>query len=98
MAAPFAALEARINAAVIAHLANATADFGGGVVADVEFGAPYESALGVVAGTMPAMRARTVDVAGIAAGAAVTVSGVGYTVTGLEPDGAGMTLLRLQES
>lgn len=51
-----------------------------------------------VAGSSPAFMCRSEDAASLTAGASVlTISGADYLVIGIEPDGTGMSLLRLQE-
>ncbi len=97
MAAPFAALEARINAAVVSHLANATADFGGGVTVDGEFSGEYSEA-GGISGSSPSIRCDSAAVAFAVQGAFLTIAAVSYTITSLEPDGTGMTFLRLNRA
>lgn len=68
-----------------------------GTVISVMFDAEYGEALGV-SGTSPAIWCKSSDVAAVAVGAAVTVGGGSYTVAGIEPDGTGVTVLRLQRS
>jgi hypothetical protein len=69
----------------------------GGTVISVIFDDEYGEALGV-SGTSPAIWCKSSDVAAVAVGAAVTVGGGSYTVAGIEPDGTGVTVLRLQRS
>jgi hypothetical protein len=69
----------------------------GGTVMSVVFDDEYGEALGVN-GTSPAIWCKSSDVASVAVGAAVTVGGGSYTVAGIEPDGTGVTKIRLQES
>jgi len=61
------------------------------------FDADYRDVLGV-AGSGPQIVVRDVDIPGITQGAAVTIGATGYTVTAIEPDGGGLTTLKLQES
>lgn len=63
----------------------------------VIFDAAYAGALGV-AGSAPTLLVVSADVAGVARGDAVTISGSSYTVTNIEPDGTGLTRLTLQEA
>ena len=98
MPAPFAALEAKVNDAVRRHLANATADFGGGVVVDVEFGKPYAEALGLVAGSELMLRAVADLVAGVNIDDTVTISSTIYIVVRIEADGAGMVNMQLESA
>lgn len=58
----------------------------------------YLTALGVTAGTGPVLLCAAADVASADQGDAVTVGAISYTITGIEPDGTGMVLLRLAES
>ena len=95
MPAPFAALEARINAAVAQHLANATADFGGGVLVDVIFDNAYISPFGMD-GTSPAIQCAAADVAAVVRGTGVTVNAVNYKAVRKESDGAGWTTVILE--
>jgi len=55
-----------------------------------------EAFAGMVGGTAPALILPS-SVA-VQRGHAVVVDGTGYTVTSIEPDGTGITLLRLSES
>lgn len=96
MAAPFAAIEARINAAVVSHLANATADFGSGVVVDGVYDADYGDPLGLVAGSSKVFMAESALMTSFTVGQALTLGGTSYTVAAIEPDGTGMTRLRLK--
>jgi hypothetical protein len=96
MTAPFAALEARVNDAVRRHLANATADFGGGVVVDVEFGKPYVESLGLVAGSELMLRAVASLVSAVTINSTVTIDSVAYLIVRIEPDGSGMVTMQLE--
>lgn len=96
MSAPFAALEARVNAAVIAHLANATADFGGGVVVDGVFRDPAVDAFGMVASDQPTFEALTESIVAVVTGSAVTINGRSYVVASVSPDSTGMSVLTLK--
>lgn len=51
-----------------------------------------------IAGTAPSLLLPSSSAASAAAGQTLVVGGVSYTVTGVEPDGTGMTLLRLREA
>lgn len=97
MAAPFAAIETATAANAVAALANVTATVDGATVNGI-FDNDFLTAMGVTAGTGPVLLCASADVTSAAQGDAVTVGAVGYTITSLEPDGTGMTLLRLQES
>ena len=96
MSAPFAALETRVNAAVIAHCANATADFGAGVTVEGVFQREYQEALGV-AGNRPVFTALAADLPAITHRSTVCeINGADYTVMESHPDGTGNTLLVLE--
>lgn len=97
MAAPFAALIARINADVETHLANAEADFGGavGVVPGI-FRNEYAESFGTVAGSRPVFECRASRVAAVQRDAAVTIDAVAYTVAEIKPGDSGMTVMCLE--
>ena len=96
MTAPFAALETRVNAAVIAHLANATADFGAGVTVDGVFQREYQESLGV-AGNKPVFTALEADLPSITPGTtACSINSTSYVVAESHPDGTGNALLVLE--
>lgn len=90
----FADLEARLNTATLAFLANATAVVGAasfGVIFDKNYG-EYE----LMSGSKPGIQALAADVSGLADGDALTVNAVAYTVSGQpRPDGTGITLIML---
>lgn len=67
----------------------------GGAPLNAIFDADFGAALGV-AGTGPQLTCSSVDVVAVQTGAAVTVRAQPYTVVGIEPDGTGITVLRLQ--
>lgn len=59
----------------------------------------YQSALiGLVESNSPVARARTADVAALAQGSPLVVGAVSYTITGVQHDGTGVTLLQLRRS
>lgn len=99
MATPFAALEARINAAVDQHLSNATADFGGGVTVDGLFSMAFIEQQGVE-GLRPVFSVSTSalpTVPTVSHSTAVTINAVAYRVVGIQPD-AGRTTLLLEKT
>jgi len=100
MPANFAALEARVNNAVFAHLANTQAQINGGAPVAAIFHNGF--ALGSVgigmAGTQPTLRLRTADVTADPVGQAVSVNAVAYTVAAHEPDGTGVSVLMLERA
>lgn len=59
----------------------------------------YEDQSGQVGtqGTTPVATARTADVPGVAHGTALVINAVNYKVVGVEPDGTGITMLRLEK-
>lgn len=95
MPAPFAAIQSRINAVALASFANATAVIGG-VAIDVIFRNSYGEALGFIGGGNPQIACASTDVSSIARGAAVSVDGVSYLVAEIDPDGTGITVLKLE--
>lgn len=97
MTARFAELQSRVAGAVEKHLADATADFGGGVLVDGLFRLPYGEAFGFVSGTSPSFEATSGALAGIARNASVTINGTTYTVSEIKPDGNGMVTLVLEQ-
>src|SRR5690606_22810520 len=98
MSGAFAALESRVNRAVMHRLSNAMAIIGGSAV-PVVFDRLYTEALdGDAAGYTPTVMGRDADLAGATYGAAMVVQGVSYTVTSVEPDGTGLTRLQLRRA
>lgn len=101
MATAFAALETRVNAAVVARLANAVADFGAGVTVEGLFDQPYAEAFDLITGSKPSFRALAAALPAITIGVTTveisTVAVVGtYTISESQPDGAGMVTLILE--
>lgn len=73
------------------------ASLDGGLPIDVHFDDSYIDALGV--GTSgPAATCKTSDVAAAALDSTLTIGGTAYKVRSIEPDGAGVTVLRLHRS
>lgn len=70
---------------------------GGATVRGI-FDNDFLTTLGVTAGSGPVLLLPTVNVGSSALGDAITVGGASYTLVGIEPDGTGLTLLRLQEA
>lgn len=70
---------------------------GGGTVTGIfdnqYLGAPGESP---VAGTQPMFMIKTADAPSVVAGQTFIISSVTYTVTGVHPDGTGVTMLMLR--
>jgi hypothetical protein len=53
---------------------------------------------GTVATSGPQLTVRQSDFPGAQVGVAVTVRSVGYTIVGIEPDGTGVAVLRLERN
>lgn len=96
MASPFAALEAATATSALAALANCTATIGAVSGVECIFDAAYQDTFGI-AGNAPALTIVTSAAPSAAQGTAVTVNSTSYTITAIEPDGTGLTRLRLQE-
>lgn len=93
----FAALEASVNNAVMAHLANATATLNGVEVAGMFDNSYHAGDIGIgMASTQPAFTTLTAHVVGEAVGQLLTIHGTSYYVAAHEPDGTGMSLLLLE--
>ena len=81
----------------------ATSDFGsaatiGAATVNGILDTAYLEPLGnAVQGNAPVFLCRTADVASIAHGTSIVIAGVTYKVRGVEPDGTGVTLLRLEK-
>lgn len=95
MPAPFAALEARANSAVLSTLANAVAVVGG-VEVSVIFERPYSGPFGgQVDGVAPECVGPTSALGSLQRDDAIAIGGAEYRVVTAEPDGSGMTRLVL---
>lgn len=70
----------------------------GGVALRGIFDNAYATLLGFTAGTQPVLIIKAADAPSVAQGSAVAILTANYTVTGVEPDGTGIVLLRLQEA
>ena len=93
----FAELQSRLNQAAQKHLVDATADFGNGLVVDVQFSAGYVESQGFVAGNQPSILVMESLTPGVKRDSYVNVRGVDYTVGEVQPDGTGMVLLMLEK-
>jgi hypothetical protein len=69
----------------------------GGVTVEALWDAAYTDPLGM-AGNQPQLIVASEDLPSVAVGQAVTVNAVNYTVTGIEPDGTGITTLILRRA
>lgn len=95
----FAALESRVNASVLKHLANAQATLDGVAVQGIFKRAYIETGPGMgMASTTPTFRLSSSLVPAAPVGKPMVVSGVNYAIAALEPDGTGMTLLILERT
>lgn len=92
----FAALQSRVNAAVVAKVATDAATLGG-VAVTGKFGDAYVEQFGV-AGSSPMFTLSDAEAAGAQQGSVLVHGGVNYTVGSIQPDGSGMTRLLLQEA
>ena len=93
----FAALEASVNHAVMAHLSNATATLNGVEVVGMFDNAYHAGDIGIgMASTQPAFTTLTANVVGEAVGQLLVIHGTSYYVAAPEPDGTGMILLLLE--
>ena len=96
MTAPFAAFETATAVGAFAALANATASINGGAAVPVIFDAAYLDPLGI-AGAGPVASMLSTDATGVDQGDSFVIGSTNYTVAAVEPDGTGVTVLRLQE-
>lgn len=94
MTAPFAALRDRINDAVIGHLSDTVATRNGTVSVVGLFDKAYGESFGLITGNDPVFRCLTS--VGMARGDTLVVGSTTYTVAGVEADGAGLDLCRLE--
>ena len=92
MSAPFAAFESATAQGVVAALANVSATHKGAAV-DGIFDTAYGEAFGLVAGSDPVFRC--LASVGVARGDSLIINSVTYTVTGVESDGTGLVMCRL---
>lgn len=69
----------------------------GGVSVRAIFDAAYADPLGM-AGNSPQLTIATEDLPAVAVGQAVVVNATNYTVTGIEPDGTGISTLLLRRA
>ena len=73
------------------------ATLGGGGSVQVIFDKSYAGSLGgLVESAGPQCVAMSSDVAAIVQGSTITINATVYTVTGVEPDGTGITVLQLR--
>lgn len=72
-----------------------TATIGGSSVSAI-FDSEFLAAFGLVETAAPMLTARSADVSGASVGDAVTVNSTSYKIASLEPDGTGITVVRLK--
>jgi hypothetical protein len=96
MPAPFAAIENLVNQRAVGMLANAEADFGGGLIVSGVFDASPVQLFDVVDAVRPQFRCLASLVATVTEGDSVTINAVSYKVANVDPDGTGMTTLVLK--
>lgn len=76
----------------------ATAATWNSATVNVIFDANYAEPLGnLVEGSAPIAIGRAADFVGVAHGQAITINAIAYTIRGVEPDGTGLVLLRLEK-
>lgn len=97
----FAAIETRLNAAVLARLANCTVTLDGGEPVNGIFEEPSAQAFGYVEGGKPTVSCIESDVPGIKRGDPLTITknevATAYVVGGApRPDGTGLTVIPLE--
>ena len=98
MAAPFAAIELATASAAMAALANSTATLPNGAQVYVLFDSPQSGAFGgMMPDTDPSCSGTTADLSLIEVGDVLTINAAAWTVCLVDPDGTGMTTLRLKE-
>lgn len=100
MAIDFAALEARVAAASIRHLANANVLINGQSIRGIFDSSHAMAPVGAVgiAGLQPTVTVLTSAITGDPVGQAVVVSGHQFVCAAHEPDGSGMSVLLLERA
>lgn len=95
---PFAALETRVNASVLQHLANARVSIDGGEPVPGIFKDPSRTAaVGVgVDDTSPTVSVSSTSVPPDPEGLPVTINDEAFAIVRALPDGSGLTLLLLE--
>lgn len=97
MAAPFAALEARVTGAVFRRLSNADATLNGlAVIGIFDNAYALQDVGGEVYASGPVFTLASSAVPANVAGATLVVGGIAYKVVEPMPDGTGVTVLRLR--
>jgi len=100
MNAPFAALEARTNAAVFNRLSNRVATVGGQSIEGIFDNAYLQGEVGGngMAGAQPMFTLATSNVPANAVGASLVVNATNYRIAAHEPDGTGVSTLMLERT
>lgn len=88
---PFDDLQALLNEQVVANLADAVADFGGGITVSGLFRDPVADALGM-GGSAPTFQALAADLESIPYRSPVSIKGVNYQVAGKRRENGLITL------
>ena len=98
MAATFAALETRVNRAVLSRLSNTDATVNAVGVSGIFDNGYMLGNVGMhgMASSQPSLTIATADVPATPVGAAVVVGAVSYLVASHEPDGSGLSRLVLE--
>ena len=92
----FASIESSINAATLGALGNASMIWSTATI-PVIFDANYADPLGM-AGNQPRATCASSLITALTVSTAVSINSVNYTVSGIEPDGAGITTLVLRRA
>lgn len=97
---PFLSIEARINRAVFARLANADAVLAGNIVRGIFENAYAHGDVGMagMSGTQPVFTMPTASISGEPVGQTVAVNSQTYLVAAHEPDGTGVSRLILERA
>lgn len=97
MSAGFATIEARLNARALSRLCNRMVSIGGGQPTQAIFDRAHEDAL-EMSGPAPILRLSTAACANVVEGVTtVPVDATTYTIARHEPDGTGVSILRLRQ-
>lgn len=95
----FSAIEARIAAAALRKLRNATATLDGGKLVDGLFLSPEDAAFnGLLEANRLSFEALSGDLVGVSVGSTLTLRGVLYRVSGHPRDRVGITTLELEQA
>ena len=99
MSTPFAALEQRLNSAVLQRTCNATVDFGAGELPAIFDDAAAVGNVGIgMVTSQPSLQMLTASVPANPVEQTVTVRGNTYVVAMHEPDGSGWSRLLLESA